>query len=70
MEENKTLQTMYGMLTGVTRYGTYFEGGIRECELREANEIGTDYGIFIPQYTEDGVLFERQSWLPFTMMRA
>lgn len=46
----KAIKTKYGELYGLTRYDTYSNGQINECNLNKSNQIITDYGTFVPQY--------------------
>lgn len=47
----ETVNTKYGTLIGVTAYETFFDGQVNECIVGQENEIVTDYGTFIPQYS-------------------
>ncbi len=47
------LMTKYGELTGISYIETYEDGSIKGCVLRERNEIKTNYGTMVPQYTND-----------------
>lgn len=52
-------ELMYGPLAGVLRYDSYLNGQAKDLELREENELITDYGTFIPQHSEAGAIYER-----------
>ena len=46
-----TVVTDYGTLVGVTGYDTYFDGCVKACIVDRENEIETEYGRFVPQYS-------------------
>lgn len=48
------ISTKYGDLHGIARIDFYEEGTVKECTLNEQNELHTQYGIFTPQYKDDG----------------
>lgn len=47
----EVIETKYGDLIGATSYDTFFDGQVNECVLGQENEIETQYGTFIPQYS-------------------
>jgi hypothetical protein len=50
----QTFNTKYGILEGLTSMELYENGNLKECNLSEPNKIMTPYGIFIPQYEDNG----------------
>lgn len=53
MSNDKTLQTPYGVFSGVISTGYFPDGGVKEIRLEEKNAILTHAGELIPAYSED-----------------
>jgi antitoxin component YwqK of YwqJK toxin-antitoxin module len=59
------LETRYGVLKGAEHIQYYPDGMVKQCTLLEANKIVTPFGIFTPQYLDDGYRRKRVKPLTF-----
>lgn len=50
-----TITTKYGVIKGISSYELYPDGGIKECMLKDGNEIETPWGKLIPQYQDGSI---------------
>lgn len=53
------LETDFGIFFGVTQFETYESGQLKACSVNEENSIKTQYGTFVPKYTEPFGVYER-----------
>lgn len=51
--------TRYGLLTGIDYIQYYPNGNVKQVILTEPNQIETPYGIFTPQFSDDGLRRKR-----------
>lgn len=53
------METDFGVFFGVTQFDTYDSGQVKSLSVEEENEIKTQYGTFVPKYTEPFGVDER-----------
>lgn len=53
------LATRYGLLNGVDYIQYYPNGSVKQVILTEPNQVETPYGVFTPQYSDDGLRRKR-----------